>query len=129
MMNNPRLSNDNHGGDQNWRTPPPQAAAGHDDDRMVVLLAWGFLLAGIFTLIFGLVAAVIAYMKCSSAPPVWQSHYNAVIRMFWIWFVLTIIGVPLTLVLVGYVPLAIAAIWTAAVGVVGFIKALESRPA
>jgi uncharacterized membrane protein len=49
--------------------------------------------------------------------------------MFWIWLVLTCIGVPLTLILIGYVPLAVAAVWTAAVGVVGFIKVLESRPA
>ena len=96
---------------------------------MVVLLAWGFLLAGIFTFIFGIVAVVIAYAKRGDAPPLWQSHYSAVIRMFWIWLVLTCIGVPLTLILIGYIPLAIAAVWTAAVGVVGFIKALESRPA
>ena len=100
-----------------------------DDERMVVLLAWGFLLAGIFTFVFGIVAVVIAYAKRGAAPPLWQSHYSAVIRMFWIWFVLTCIGVPLTLILIGYIPLAIAAVCTAAVGVVGFIKASERRPA
>ena len=128
-MNDPRLSDGNQGGDQSWHPPPSPAPVADNDERMVVLLAWGFLLAGIFTFVFGIVAVVIAYAKRSAAPPLWQSHYSAVIRMFWIWLVLTCIGVPLTLILIGYIPLAIAAVWTAAVGVVGFIKALESRPA
>jgi hypothetical protein len=85
---------------------------------MVVLLSWGFLLACIFTFLFGIVAVVIACAKRS-----------AVIQLFWIRLVLTCTGVRLTLILIGYIPLAVAAIWTAAFGVVGFIKAPESRPA
>jgi uncharacterized membrane protein len=127
-MTNPKLD-DNSSANQSWGAQPPQAKAVDDDERMVVLLAWGFLLAGIFTFVFGIVAAAIAYAKRSDAPEIWHSHYSAVIRMFWIWLILTVIGVPLTIILIGYIPLAIAAIWTAAVGVVGFLKALESRPA
>lgn len=127
-MADPRID-DTRANDQSWNTPPPTASNLDDNERVIVLLAWGFLLAGIFTFFFGIVAAVVAYVKRNEASTLWRGHYDAVIRMFWIWFVLTIIGAPLTIIFIGYVPLAIAAVWTAAVGVVGFIKALENRPA
>ncbi|MEQ9126088.1 MAG: hypothetical protein RIM80_26385 [Alphaproteobacteria bacterium] len=96
----------------------------------MAMLAWALLLAGVLTFFVGIVAAIVAYAKRGAAPPLWQGHYDAVIRMFWIWLLLTIVGTPLILLLgLGYLVLAVAAVWTAAVGVRGLIRASENRPA
>ena len=118
--------------DADWRPtgePPPPNRDGKDDHRTMALLAWALLLAGVITFVAGPVAAIVAYAKRRDAPLLWRGHYDAVIRMFWIWLLLTVAGTPLMLVLVGYPILAIAAIWTAAIGVRGLIRASENRPA
>jgi len=121
------------GGDAEWRAAGrPLRPSGDDgsEDRTMAMLAWALLLAGVLTFFVGIVAAIVAYAKRGAAPPLWQGHYDAVIRMFWIWLLLTIVGTPLILLLgLGYLVLAVAAIWTAAVGVRGLIRASENRPA
>ncbi|MGZ0189121.1 MAG: hypothetical protein ACKVH0_14145 [Alphaproteobacteria bacterium] len=48
--------------------------------------------------------------------------------MFWIWVILSIIGVPLILLFgLGFLVLAVATIWTAVVGVLGLIRAAENK--
>lgn len=125
--------------DASWNLPPdrapppnPEAAPGADhadrsDERTMALLAWALMLAGIVTFIAGIAAVIVAYVRRGDADPLWRSHYDGVVRMFWIWLVLTLIGAPLTLLLVGYPILAIAAIWTAAVGIRGLFRASENR--
>lgn len=110
---------------------PPQGRAPAErgeDYRTLALLAWVLLLAGLFTFIGGVAAVVVAYVKRSDAPPLWQSHFSAIIRMFWIWLALTIIGAPLILLFgLGYLVMGAATIWTAAVGVLGLLRASENR--
>lgn len=108
--------------------PPPGGLVDKDDDRTMALLAWALLLAGIVTGIAAVAAVIVAYVRRGSANDVWRSHFDGVVRMFWIWLILTLIGAPLTLVLIGYVLLAVAAIWTAAIGVRGLFRASENRP-
>ena len=67
-----------------------------------------------------LAAVIVAYVKRGDAPPLWREHYTATIRMFWIWLILSIIGLPLILVFgLGFLVMAVATIWTAVVGVLG----------
>lgn len=124
------------GPDAEWRAtgdaaPASRADGAHDrDDRTMVLLAWALLLAGIVTFFAGLAAVVVAYVKRGDASDLWRSHYDGVVRMFWIWLLLTIVGTPLILLFgLGYLVLAVAAIWTAVVGVSGLFRASENRPA
>lgn len=125
------------GRDAEWRTQDGEVAEsrqaspeddGRSDHRTMVLLTWALLLAGLFTFVAGIAAVIVAYAKRGDAGAPWRSHYDKAVQIFWIWLLLTLIGAPLTLVLVGYVVLAIAAIWTAAAGVVGLIRASENRP-
>jgi len=70
------------------------------------------------------------FVKRGEATVLWRSHYDGVVRMFWIWLLLTIIGTPLILLFgLGYLILGVAAIWTAVVGVVGLFRAADNRPA
>lgn len=121
------------GGDAEWRAagrPPRPSGDDGSEERTMAMLAWALLLAGVLTFFVGIVAAIVAYAKRGAAPPLWRGHYDAVIRMFWIWLLLTIVGTPLILLLgLGYLVLAVAAVWTAAVGVRGLIRASENRPA
>ena len=95
------------------RTSESADGPSDDEHRTMALVAWGLLLGGVVAFLPGLVAAMVAYAKRGDAPPLWRGHYDRVIRMFWIWLILVIIGTPLILVLIGYPILAVAAIWTA----------------
>ncbi len=112
---------------------PPGCAARPDDGdeyRTMALVAWALLLAGLVTFIAGVAAVVVAYVKRGDAPTPWRSHYDATIRMFWIWFLLTLIGTPLIWLFgLGFIVLAVATVWTAVVGVGGLMRAAENRPA
>lgn len=100
-----------------------------DEHRTMAMLAWALLLAGVVAFLPGLAAGIVAYVKRDGAPALWRGHYDRIIRMFWIWLILVMIGTPLVLILVGYAVLAVAAIWTAVVGVIGLIRAIENKPA
>ena len=107
----------------------------HDPNeaRTMAMAAWALLLAGVVTFLPGLVAGIVVYAKRGSASQLWRGHFDAVIRMFWIWFWLTLIATVLIWTLIGIVVgwplLAVAIVWTAAVGVRGLVRAIESRPA
>lgn len=119
-------------GDAAWRpddpAPRPPNGADSNDERTMAMLAWALLLAGVVTFVAGVVAVIVAYARRGNAPEPWRGHYGAVIRMFWIWLLLLVIGTPLTLIVVGYAVLAIATIWTAVVGVRGLFRASENKP-
>jgi uncharacterized membrane protein len=107
---------------------PPLAPPAGDDYRTMAMIAWALLLAGLVKGFAGIAAVIVAYIKRDEAPPLWQSHYNATIRMFWIWAILSIIGGPLILLFgLGFIVLAVATIWTAVVGVLGLVPAAENR--
>lgn len=120
-------------GDAAWRpddrAPPPPDGQDSNDERTMAMLAWALLLAGVVTFIAGVVAVIIAYARRGGAPDLWRGHYGAVIKMFWIWLLLLVIGTPLTLIVIGYAVLAVATIWTAVVGVRGLFRAAENKPA
>lgn len=132
-------------GDAEWRADntsradgggnaqPPNAAPDGDqsaeDHRTMVMLSWALLIAGVITGFAALAAVIVAYVKRGGSPNLWRGHYDRVIRTFWIWVVLSIIGAPLILLFgLGFLILAAAAIYTVAVGVVGLSRAAESRP-
>ena len=125
-------------GDAEWRpdmgddqTPngPTKSVTSGEDHRTMAMLAWALLVAGVVTGIAALAGVLVAYVKRGDAPTLWRGHYDGVVRMFWIWLLLTIVGTPLILLFgLGYLILAVAAVWTAVVGVVGLFRASENRP-
>ena len=120
--------------DAEWQAaaaPPHERLTEDADDlRTMALLAWALMLAGVVTFLAALAGVVVAYAKRGAAPEPWRSHFDRVIRCFWIWLLLNIVGAPLILLFgLGYLVLAVAAIWLAATGVVCLVRAAENRPA
>ena len=79
----------------------PDTPQNADDSRTMALAAWVLLLAGVVTFLPGIIAAIIAYAKRGNAPEPWRGHFDAVIRMFWIWFWLTVIATVLIWTIIG----------------------------
>jgi len=125
-------------GDAEWRHDMTEdtlegdattTARTREDHRTMAMLAWALLVAGVVTGIAAFAAVLVAYVKRDDAPELWRGHYDGVVRMFWIWLLLTVVGTPLILLFgLGYLFLATAAIWTAVVGVVGLFRASETKP-
>ena len=89
-------------------TPPP-AKAGHED-RVLPAIVYALYLLGLTH--FGLttlVGVIIAYVARDGAGPIARSHYDFLIRTFWPYlvvgllaFAVGLVGVVLTLVLIGF---------------------------
>jgi uncharacterized membrane protein len=83
-------------------------AVGTNEDKVMPAVDYGLYLLGLtngFTIVIGL---VVAYANRASAGPQMSTHYEFLIRTFWMaigWFLigvaLVVIGIPLTLVLIG----------------------------
>ena len=72
--------------------------------------------------ITGLVGVVMAYVNKDGAPEWLQSHYHFQIRTFWIGLLYNVIGLVTTLVLIGWVILALALVWF----IIRCVKGLKS---
>jgi uncharacterized membrane protein len=104
-----------------------QPAYAATEDKTLPMVAYVLYLLGHVTGVTILIALVVAYANRASAGPVAASHYNFLIRTFWMslgWWVVGVamiaVGFPLSFVLVG-IPifvlgwLVIGAIWIWAV--------------
>jgi uncharacterized membrane protein len=93
-------------------TPPPIATS---DERTLPAIAYALYVLQFFTGFTALIGVIIAYVGRDRAGPVAKSHYDMLIRTFW-WSIpplllvlmMTVIGVPLMFVLIGF-PILIAA--------------------
>ena len=119
--------------------PPPMT--GVREDRLMPAVVYGLYLIGIghLTVFIGL---LIAYSCRGGAGPVAASHYNYQIRTFWLsiwWFVigvvLCIVGVPLSLILIGIPMIFLGAticgfVWLYFVirSVIGLIYLMQNEP-
>jgi uncharacterized membrane protein len=71
-----------------------------------ILYLLGFVLG-----ITPLIGVVMAYVNRGEAEPWMQTHYTFQIRTFWIGILYTVIGLVLTLILVGFLVLLFVTIW------------------
>lgn len=81
--------------------PPPSAAAGFDFNgpTIVSLLYLSSFILGVT----GLVGVILAYVWKGEARPGWEaSHYQYLIRTFWIGLIGTALGFLLLIVLIGF---------------------------
>ncbi len=81
-------------------------------DRIPLFVALAFW-AGLFTGGLGsLVGVVLAYMKREELDGTWgESILTYFIRTFWVGLALSIVGTLLAIVLIGYLVLAVLAVW------------------
>lgn len=94
-----------------------------EEDKVLPAVVYGLYLLGFTNGLTFLVGLILAYVNRDAAGPINASHYTFAIRTFWLaiaWFLIgfmmTLFGVPLSLVLVG-IPVLMAGI--AIMGAVG----------
>lgn len=106
---------------------PPAPAGGFDLNHptIISLLYLGSFVVGVT----GLVGIVLAYVWRNDDPAGWQqSHYTYLIRTFWFGLLGSVIGVVLSVVLIG-IPIVIAvAVWVIIRSVVSLLKAQKHEP-
>src|SRR3954453_12711171 len=84
--------------------------------------------AGYFTVITAIIGVIIAHVKVDDTDPVLRSHYQFLIRTFWIGLLYNAIGIPLCLVLIGFPLLAWWFVWSLIRIVKGVLLASEHKP-
>ncbi len=85
-------------------------------------------LFGIIFDITGIIGVIMAYINKSDAPEWLQSHYRFQIRTFWIGVLYMMIGVILTLALIGYLIILFWVIWLIVRCIKG-MKTLDNKQA
>jgi uncharacterized membrane protein len=82
-----------------------------------------------FTGVTGVVAIIINYLKREeTAGTIYESHFTWQIRTFWWGLLWAVIGFVTMFVLVGFVVLAVAAIWSIYRIVKGFLNWNDGKP-
>ena len=106
--------------------PAPAANSGFDLNHPTIISL--LYLASWITGVTGIVGIVLAYVWQDDAAEWERSHYSYLIRTFWIGLVASVIGIVLSIVLIG-IPLLIAtAIWVAVRSVLSLVKAQKQEP-
>ena len=59
---------------------------------------------------------------------IWESHFDNVIRTFWIALIVGAIAVPLCFVGIGFLVLGFLIVWFLYRTIKGLVRAIESRP-
>ena len=78
-------------------------ASKEDAAKTNALIAYGLMVIGLFTGIFWIIGVVWAMVKKEDAKgTIFEDHYSNIIKTFWWGFILTIIGVMLAFMVVGY---------------------------
>ena len=86
-----------------------QSSGGGTDMGLVAYICYA---ASVIFGITAIVGVIIAYMQRGEAAGTWrESHYTWLIRTFWIWLLGAIIGIVLSVVLIGFLVLLLLFIW------------------
>ncbi|MCF4166904.1 hypothetical protein L2U69_14725 [Zavarzinia compransoris] len=109
--------------------PLPNPRTREDELRGFALAAHICMGAGFINGITFVVAVVIAYIKRGEAEgTIYRSHFDAVIKTFWLSLLFGIIGAVATVILIGFVVLAAVAVYVIYRVVIGIVRALDRRP-
>ncbi len=115
---------------------------GRPEDRTLPGVAYGLYLLGLTHGLTIIVAGIIAYASRDGAGPVMRSHYDWIIRTFWlsvvwsiVWGAVAVVSVPLSFLLIG-LPflwlslgmLGLVWVWTLARLIVGAVALSRGEP-
>ncbi|WP_128891184.1 hypothetical protein [Erythrobacter sp. HKB08] len=106
--------------------PPPPANGGFDMNHPTIISL--LYLASFFTGITGLVGVILAYVWRDGAEAWEASHLTYHIRTFWIGVLGTVIGVVLSIILIGFFLIIAVAVWMAVRSVLSMVKAQKREP-
>ena len=97
-------------------------------DYTLALVVYLLYCGGYFTGISALFGVIVAHVKVDDSDPVLRSHYRFQIRTFWIGLLYLSIGIPLSLVLIGFPLLVWWLVWSLIRIVKGIILLNEHKP-
>lgn len=112
---------------ENSTPQPPAQPAGFDFNRPTIISL--LYLASFISGVTGIVGVVLAHIWRGDSPAGWeQSHFTYLIRTFWFGLIGMIIGIVLSIVLIG-IPIIIAvSVWVIIRSVVSLLKAQKHEP-
>ena len=114
---------------QPFSTPPAPYVAPAPDYRTLAYVVHGLYAASFVTGFTAVVGVVIAYLKrAEAAGTVYESHFTYAIRTFWIGLAMSLVGVVLCFLLIGFLVLPLVAIWFIVRIVRAFLALTEDRP-
>lgn len=95
-------------------TSTPQTLSSKDNAAKTnALIAYAFMVIGVFTGIFWIVGAIWAMVKKADAQgTIFEDHYSNIIKTFWWGIALSIVGFILAFVVVGYIIMLAVWIWS-----------------
>jgi uncharacterized membrane protein len=100
-----------------------------DAAKTNALIAYGLMGIGLFTGIFWVIGAIWAMVKKDDASgTLFEDHYSNIINIFWWGLGISIIGVILLFVVVGYFVLVAVWFWSVYKLVKGFSKITSNKP-
>ena len=97
-------------------------------DHILAVAVYALYGLSYFTGFSVLIGVIIAHMKVADAEPMLQSHYRFQIRTFWIGVLYLAIGVPLSLVLIGFPIVIWWCVWSLVRVVKGSLLLIENKP-
>lgn len=97
--------------------------------KNMAMLVYILFIASYFTVITAIIGVIIAHVKKGDAAgTIYESHFSNHIKVFWIGLLLGIVGVALAVILVGYLVLAVVAVWSIYRVIKGLIRLNDGRP-
>lgn len=97
--------------------------------RTWTLLLYGLYLVALFTAFPMVIAVILAYWKRGLARgTVYESHFDNLILVFWVSLLVGILGLVLTVLLIGWAVLGLLFLWVLWRSVNGLFRALDGRP-
>lgn len=114
-------------------TPTPTAVdsqAGRPPDSLktVAVVVYALQAIGYFVGITALIGVIIAHIKIGDARGTWlESHFRWQIRTFWYSLLWGIIGALLIAILVGYLVLAVAFVWSIYRVAKGWLRLIDGK--
>lgn len=106
--------------------PAPGKNRAPGENTTAPLAVYVLYLVGMFIFLVAVVGIVVAYVYRGDAPEWLRSHYTFQIRTFWIGLLIGIVGMITSMILIGWLVLALLAIWWIVRCAVG-LKRLNNR--
>lgn len=109
----------------NLQSPAPAGGFDLNHPTIISLLYLSSFILGVT----GLVGIVLAYVWRSDRPEAWEdSHFTYLIRTFWFGLIGSVVGVVLSIILIGIPILLATAVWVIIRSVLSLVKAQRQEP-
>ena len=111
------------------RRPLPFKLSAPENDRLAVHIVYALYAASLIFQIPSMFGVILAYLKRGDVEGTYlEPHIRWQIRTFWIWLLLSVIGWAGTLLLFGWLILAIAQLWLIYRVVKGWLRLSNEEP-